>query len=126
VAFVSRGAALVTTQQENWRTVVVRWLKFNAVGGVGIGVQLAMLMLLKAGLHFNYLTATALAVETAILHNFIWHEHFTWVDRQVGCVVSIRLLKFNLTTGVFSILGNLAAMRILVGSLHLNYFLSIA
>ena len=50
-----------------------RWLKFNAVGAIGIVVQLAALAVLKGLLRLPYLTATALAVETAVLHNFVWH-----------------------------------------------------
>jgi putative flippase GtrA len=62
-------------------SILLRWCKFNLVGGIGIGVQFAALFLLKSVLHFNYLVATALAVEAALLHNFVWHEQFTWVDR---------------------------------------------
>jgi putative flippase GtrA len=100
----------------------VRWLKFNLVGGMGIAVQLLVLIWLKTGLHFNYLIATALAVETAVIHNFLWHERFTWADRFGGGWV--RFLKFNLTTGLFSIAGNLALMKVLVGLGHVNYLLA--
>jgi len=55
-----------------------RWLKFNMVGGMGIGVQMLVLMALKTGLGLDYLVATLLAVEGAIVHNFLWHERFTW------------------------------------------------
>src|SRR2546430_16091794 len=65
----------------SWRRTGLRWLKFNFVGLVGIGVQLLALALLKSGLHLNYLLATALAVETAVVHNFLWHERFTWRGR---------------------------------------------
>jgi putative flippase GtrA len=105
---------------ENWRTTGVRWLKFNAVGGIGIGVQLLALMGLKTGLHLNYLWATVLAVEAAVLHNFLWHERFTWPDRASGAGVG-RLLKFNLTTGLFSIAGNVLLMKVLSGVLAMNF-----
>jgi len=59
----------------------VRWWRFNFVGGIGIAVQFAALFLLKSIFHLNYLAATGLAVEIAVLHNFVWHERFTWVDR---------------------------------------------
>lgn len=107
----------------NWRTTGLRWLKFNAVGGVGIAVQLATLAILKSGLHANYLAATALAVETAVIHNFIWHERFTWKDRKGDRRVT-RFFKFNLTTGALSIFGNLLLMGFLVGGLHLNYLVA--
>jgi putative flippase GtrA len=96
----------------------IRWLKFNAVGGIGIGVQLAILAAFKSSLHVNYLLATALAVEVAVIHNFLWHERFTWADRAGGRSL-LRFAKFNLTTGAFSIFGNLAAMKLLVGVLGL-------
>lgn len=66
------------------RAALLRWLKFNAVGGLGIGVQLATLALLETALHLGYLPATALAVETAVLHNYLWHERYTWADRTAG------------------------------------------
>ncbi|HEY6182241.1 MAG TPA: GtrA family protein [Terriglobales bacterium] len=100
---------------------MIRWLKFNFVGGIGIGVQLAVLTALKSGLHFNYLLATVPAVEAAVLHNFIWHERFTWKDRQKTTSRLVRFIKFNLTNGMLSILGNLGFMRLLVGVFHLNY-----
>jgi putative flippase GtrA len=62
---------------------VKRWLKFNFVGGVGIGVQFGVLFLLKSVWHVHYLVATVVAVEAAVLHNFIWHERFTWRDRTM-------------------------------------------
>jgi putative flippase GtrA len=105
---------------DNWRATGIRWLKFNTVGGIGIAVQLVALTVLKSGLHVDYLPATALAVETAVIHNFIWHERFTWKDRQTGRVLT-RLLKFNLTTGALSILGNLLLMGFFVERLSLNY-----
>jgi putative flippase GtrA len=100
--------------------MLVRWLKFNAVGAVGIVVQLAALAILKGGLHLNYLSATALAVEAAVLHNFVWHERFTWADRVHQSSLK-RLAKFNLTTGMFSIGGNLLLMKWLVESAHIPY-----
>jgi putative flippase GtrA len=114
----------------------VRWCKFNFVGGIGIGVQFAALFLLKSVLHFNYLAATAIAVEAAVVHNFVWHEQFTWVDRtKLDRTKSDRvpfrwrrslprLLRFNLTNGAVSILGNLALMKVMVGQGHMNYLLA--
>jgi putative flippase GtrA len=116
----------VSSQENPAGRVVWRWVKFNFVGGVGIGVQLAALALFRSALHLDYLLATALAVETAVLHNFLWHERFTWVDRPAARPVQslVRLAKFNLSNGAVSIVGNLLLMRLLVGELHLNYLLA--
>ena len=100
---------------------MIRWLKFNFVGGIGIGVQLAVLTALKSGLHLNYLLATTLAVEAAVIHNFLWHERFTWKDRKKTTSPLVRFIKFNLSNGLLSIAGNLGLMKLLVGLFHLNY-----
>ena len=105
------------------RDTWIHWLKFNAVGGMGIGVQLIALTALKSGLHVDYLPATALAVEAAVVHNFVWHERFTWVERESKNVAA-RFLKFNLTAGAFSILGNLVMMAILVDLARMSYLLA--
>ncbi|HLW86445.1 MAG TPA: GtrA family protein [Candidatus Sulfotelmatobacter sp.] len=140
-----------------WLTLV-RWCKFNLVGAIGILVQFAALFLLKSALHLNYLAATGLAVEAAVVHNFVWHERFTWADRVPNfsgakaqdhlcalfaalkrcatqnphatqkhsvCGPSFRrFLRFNLTTGVVSIFGNVGMMRVMVGVAHMNYLLA--
>jgi len=104
----------------------VRWLKFNFVGGLGILVQLAALALFRSLLGWNYLLATALAVETAVLHNFLWHKRFTWADRPARHLLHslARFARFNISNGVVSIIGNLLLMRVFVGQFHLNYLAS--
>ena len=101
----------------------MRWLKFNAVGAGGIVVQLLALAVFKSGLRMDYLLATALAVEAAVVHNYFWHERFTWADRG-SSNSRLRFAKFNLSTGLLSILGNVLLMRILVGGAHLDYFVA--
>jgi len=105
------------------RALSLRWLKFNLVGLIGFVVQLAALRVLVGLLGINYLVATALAVEIAVLHNFVWHELYTWRDRtrQTSGGTLRRLLGFNLTNGALSILGNLVIMRLLVGRFGMNY-----
>jgi putative flippase GtrA len=109
----------------SWRETGIRWLKFNAVGGMGIGVQLVVLAALKTGFRLDYLLATGLAVEAAVIHNFLWHERFTWADR-VSESRWARFAKFNLTTGLFSIVGNLVLMKALVGWVGMNYLVASA
>jgi putative flippase GtrA len=106
----------MTRAKESW----IRWWKFNTVGAMGIVVQLVALTLLKSGLHLNYLLATVSAVEAAVIHNFFWHERYTWADRESASRL-IRFAKFNLGNGAISILGNVALMRLLVGVIGLNY-----
>jgi putative flippase GtrA len=104
----------------------MRWCKFNFVGGMGIIVQFFVLFFLKSVMHFNYLAATAIAVEAAVVHNFVWHEQFTWADRvqMSGRTSMPRFGRFNLTTGAVSIIGNLALMKVMVSFGHINYLLA--
>jgi putative flippase GtrA len=132
-------------------SALLRWFKFNVVGAMGIAVQFAALFLLKGVLHFNYLVATAIAVEVAVLHNFVWHERFTWADRTMSdrtksdrarsdpktldqMVPGLphwqwrrslsRLLRFHLSNGFVSIVGNLTLMKVMLGRGHMNYLLA--
>jgi putative flippase GtrA len=92
------------------------------VGALGLLVQLGALALLHHRLQLHYLTATALAVEAAILHNFVWHQRWTWRDRrQHGWPAGLaRLWRFHLLNGVVSLLGNLAIMAVLTGGLGVH------
>jgi putative flippase GtrA len=117
-----------TTAPGPIRRLVERVLKFHAVGVIGAGVQLVALVLFKSVAGLNYLTATALAVEVAVLHNFCWHERWTWLERtrqRPGpSFLLARLLRFNLTTGLLSIAANLVLMRVFVGVFRLHYLLA--
>jgi putative flippase GtrA len=89
---------------------LIRWLKFNVVGLAGVAVQLAALQLLTwCGV--NYLVATPLAVECAILHNYFWHVRWTWKEREGRG----SLWRFHLANGLISIVGNLLLMKLLHG-----------
>ena len=107
-------------------SVFLRWFRFNLVGGIGIAVQLVLLFLLKSVLHFNYLAATAVAVEATVIHNFLWHERYTWADRvRPSWQNSLpRLLRFNLTNGAVSITGNLGLMKLMIDLGHMNYLVA--
>lgn len=103
-----------------------RWGVFNLVGLLGFVLQLGLLFLLRHFAGMNYLVATAIAVEAALLHNFAWHERVTWVD--ITAIqrnrVWTRLLKFHLANGLISIGGNLALTWVLVQDLRLPYLLA--
>jgi len=104
---------------------LVAWLKFNAVGVMGMGVQLSVLALLRSGLAWPIRAATVVAVECAVLQNFVWHERWTWAYRGLAFRgVPGRLLRFNVSNGLVSIAGNLVFMELLAVRLHLNYLFS--
>jgi putative flippase GtrA len=102
------------TSARLWRAKA-RWVVFNLVGVLGFVVQLgALTVMLHAG--WPYLIATVLAVEAAILHNFAWHERWTWRDRPAcGRERLARLRRFHLLNGLISLGGNVALMALLYG-----------
>ena len=94
------------------------WLKFNLVGVLGFVLQTAALFVLMRTMpRIGYLAATAMAVELAVLNNFWWHQRWTWSHRPASTRRQTlqRLLKFNATSGLVSVGGNLVLMSILVG-----------
>lgn len=95
-------------------SALVRWAKFNVVGAMGMVVQLAALALLNRWMRGHYLIASAAALEITLLHNFVWHVLYTWRDRREGGSWVRRMLRFHLSNGVVSMLGNLVLMRLLV------------
>jgi len=62
-------------------------------------------------------------VEAAVIHNFLWHEHYTWADRAAGKGFE-RFVRFNLTTGALSIAGNLALMKLFMDIAGLPYLVA--
>ena len=102
-----------------------RSVKFSAVGLVGIGVQLAALWMLAGLLGWHYLVATIAATETAVLHNFVWHIRWTWADRPASARETLaRLVRFHVTNGLVSMVGNTVLMMLLTGLLGIHYLLA--
>jgi putative flippase GtrA len=97
---------------------LVRWGKFNLVGAVGMGFQLAALALLNGRAPGHYMYATTAALELTLLHNFTWHLHFTWRDRRDRLGLFRQLFRFHASNGLVSMLGNLVLMRVLVQGGH--------
>ena len=101
--------------QQKPMTPLTRFLRFNLVGFLGIFVQLTTLALLNRAIPAHYLLTSTLAVELTLLHNFTWHLHYTWPKTSSP---TTALLRFHLSNGLISVLGNLALMRLFVHSLH--------
>jgi putative flippase GtrA len=83
---------------------VTRFVRFNVVGAIGFVLQLTVLASLeRAG--WPVLLGTLAAVEAAVLHNFAWHERWTWADQRAGTRAG-RLWRFHVTNGLISLMGN--------------------
>jgi putative flippase GtrA len=116
----------------------MRAARFVGVGFVGFAVQMVALhVLTKIGVPAGI--AIAAAVELAILHNFVWHERWTWGDRlspiwrfsarrrtswirrsaRGATAIALRFVRFNIASGAVSIVGNVVLTGLFVGALHL-------
>lgn len=95
--------------------MLVRWLRFNVVGAMGMLVQLAALAVLTRCVPGHVLAATAVAVELAVLHNFVWHVRYTWRGREGGPRWR-QMVRFQVANGAVSVVGNVLLVRVLVGA----------
>ena len=88
--------------------LLARFGKFNLVGLLGTALQLLLLYVLTKRFHTSVVSATPVAVEIVVLHNFAWHERFTWRDRQLKSLRqwAARLWRFHAGNGLTSLLGN--------------------
>jgi len=104
-------------------TVVARCLmrfgKFSAVGALGAVLQVTLFDSLVRFLDLPGLAAAPFAVEIAVLHNFFWHERFTWRDRRTGGRgKALRLWRFHVSNGLVSLAANTALAYWLIEKLH--------
>lgn len=97
--------------------MTTRTAAFLVVGLAGFALQAGALAVLT-GSGWPLTTATAIAVELAVLNNFCWHVRWTWRDRQDGSIW-VRLARFHLSNGLVSIAANVALTWGLVRFGHL-------
>jgi putative flippase GtrA len=96
-----------------------RFSAFATIGALGFILQIAALAFLTELARWTWLPATFVAVELAVIHNYVWHERWTWRDvrgpeKGHGRFLS-RLARFHVANGLGSIAGNLALMWLFVG-----------
>jgi putative flippase GtrA len=92
-----------------------RLAAFITGGAIGFVLQVGALALLTMVVGWPYVPATAIAVELAVLHNFVWHDRWTFHDRHATTSeTGFRLLKYQLTTGITSVGGNVVATIVAV------------
>lgn len=86
---------------------------FATVGAIGFVLQIGALAVLTSLAHWAWLPATLVAVELAVIHNYVWHERWTWRERA-GPFFG-RFVRFHVANGIASIAGNVALMALFVG-----------
>ncbi|MBS1262350.1 MAG: hypothetical protein MAG453_01695 [Calditrichaeota bacterium] len=86
-----------------------RFLKFGAVGLLGVGVNMGVFAILHGAAEVADYIARVLAIEIAVLHNFTWNFFWTWSDRGRSLRnLPRRLLKYHGSTFLSSFVITLA------------------
>ena len=103
-----------------------RWTVFNLVGLSGMAIQLGVVAGLVHVSGWHYLVATGVAVEAAVLHNFVWHHLWTWRDRPPTSRRDLarRLVRFHVLNGTVSLAGNIGLTALGSGPLHIDPVIS--
>ena len=98
-----------------------RFSRFLLTGSAGFLCQIASLWLLVSVLSVNYVLATIIAIELAIVFNYVLHEKWTWNDRPAATIRQrwFRLARFNAMTALTSIAGGVLITALLVEALGL-------
>jgi putative flippase GtrA len=93
-----------------------RFGRFSLVGFVGAVLQLMLVSLLTKYFGVLSTAATLVAVEITVVHNFVWHERFTWGKRgpESSREIALRLWRFHAGNGLISLAGNTILMYCLV------------
>lgn len=70
-------------------------LKFAAVGALGAVANCGILWWLMQRHGWHYLAAAPLAIELSIVHNFFWHDRWTFKDRRRLSPWRLRFLRYQ-------------------------------
>ena len=98
----------------------LRFGRFSLVGTMGAILQLTLVWLLTNWFDILSTAAMVVAVEITILHNFAWHERFTWGNRSLKSwrQLALRLWRFHAGNGLVSLAGNTILIYCLVERLR--------
>ncbi|HKB09438.1 MAG TPA: GtrA family protein [Vicinamibacterales bacterium] len=98
-----------------------RTFAFLAVAAGGFAIQTSIVALLTRCAGVTAEAATAIGVALAVLHNFLWHERWTWSDRRAGRRSRLRTFAaYQLATGLTSVAGNVLFVAIAVRTLAVD------
>jgi putative flippase GtrA len=104
----------------------LRFVKFGIVGGSGVIVNVGLLHAFTTVATIDYRIASIIAIECAVINNFLWNYFWTWNDRQAGSRRSFAymLFKFHLSSGLTALVVNWGLLVLLNGVLRVDYHLS--
>ena len=97
-----------------------RFCRYAAVGASGVGVNMFFFLLLRDYVQLGLTVSSVIAVEMAIVNNFIWND--IWTFRKVSkyqrgwTALLTRFYKFN-SICLFGLVVNVLVVNILVRDL---------
>ena len=100
-----------------WRTPAVRFVRFGIVGASGTAVNEGLLALGHGVWHLPLLLASAIAIECAIISNYLLNDRWTFKHRRPAWS---RFLRFN-TVSLVSLVVNLGILALLTRATHMHY-----
>jgi dolichol-phosphate mannosyltransferase len=105
---------------------VSRFLKFCLVGASGVLVNMFFFWLFYKKLGIFSLFSSFLAIQIAVLNNFLWNDKWTWREKRKPGIEQffIRLGKFALSSNLTSASANLLGVWIFLNLLGWNYLVS--
>jgi dolichol-phosphate mannosyltransferase len=105
---------------------VIRFVKFGVVGGSGVVVNVGLLHAFTSFAGLDYRIASIVAIECAVVNNFLWNYFWTWKDRRTDSKRSFAymLFKFHLSSGVTALVVNWGLLVLLTEVLRLDYHIS--
>jgi putative flippase GtrA len=107
--------------------VVFRGTKFMIVAWIGMAVNTACLYLFKGVWGMRLIPASMLAIEVAIIHNFIWLRYWAWSGRVVDGKrppFFRQLFIYNIATGAVDLVANVSILWLLATLFGVHYLLA--
>jgi putative flippase GtrA len=98
--------------------------KFMIVAWLGMLVNTGCLYLFKGVFGIRLIPASILAIEIAIIHNFIWFRLWTWKDRPNKQPFFRQLIKFNVATGAVDFAANVTVLWSLATIVGIHYLVA--
>ncbi len=91
-----------------------------------MAVNSGCLYLFKGVLGLPLIPASLMAIEIALVHNFIWHRQWTWRDRsrENRSPFLKQLAVYNLATGVVDLVANVTVLWLLTTFLGIYYMIA--
>lgn len=103
-----------------------RFIRFGVVGASGVVVNQGLLMLIHGSLGWPLLLSSLIAIEAAILNNFLWSSTWIWrfdYDHSLRLILQ-KLAQYQAATLFTSMVVNASVLASLVYGLDVDYRLA--